>query len=189
MKRKLLKTIFIILYVYPIITLNCSSHNGNEESCINTKDVGKYPDYCCYFDPIIGQKENVTGECKQIPYSSHPKNESKEYIDGILYNVTCNVEEEAYPLEECGNIYQKDKASLKNCKKFSTFVDSCCYYKGYNDKGEPEIETNFVKGCYWLGSKYDGKIFWAGIRLECNQNYLNYYLFYIFTFIFGILLL
>ena len=43
MKRKLLKAIFIILYVYPIITLECSVYNGNEESCINTKDVGKYP--------------------------------------------------------------------------------------------------------------------------------------------------
>ena len=39
----------------------------------------------------------------------------------------------------------------------------------YNDKGDPEIETNFVKGCYWLGSKYKGKIFWAGIKLECNH--------------------
>ena len=44
---------------------------------------------------------------------------------------------------------------------------------------------NINKGCYWLGTKYEGDISWAGVEMECSMDYLKYSIIYlIFIFLF-----
>ena len=183
--KKILLNIFCLLSIYPIFKSQCE--DKDEKECLIYNESGAYPDYCCYYKPLIPYNE--TGECKTVPYSSYFKGLIREYINGSLYNLTCNKNKTTFALEECGNIHKKKDASIKNCKKYSTFVDSCCFYNGKKNNNIDHGQQEFEKGCYWLGSKYEGSIEWAGISLECNQNYLNYSIFYIFSFIFGILLL
>ena len=181
--------LLFLLFIYPIITLDCESKTTLDK-CLNEKDIGNYPDLCCFLQPLFNSSSK--SECITVPYSTYFSGYNREYKNGILYNVTCNETNRSttFILEECGNINKKKKASLKNCKKYSTVLDSCCYYKGKSDN-EFEMDLgnqDYEKGCYWLGSKYEGTINWAGAKLECNQNYLNYCMLYIFTFIFGIIL-
>ena len=79
-------------------------------------------------------------------------------------------------LEQCGNVNEANDASLGKCQKHSTVLNSCCYVKGNND---------ISKGCYWLGTKYEGEIKYAGVDMECFMDYLKFKLFYlIFLFLF-----
>ena len=187
--KKIFLNIFILLTIYPISNSICSGNDIN--SCIKSGVSSKYHDYCCFLTPLYPQ--TGSGKCITVPYSAYFTGYNKEYIDGILYSVNCTSEEEGdktFALEQCGDTHNKGK-SLKDCKKYSTFVDSCCYYKGKNKDDDPIIDfgqQKFEQGCYWLGSKYEGDIFFAGIRLECHQNYLNHHILSIFIFILGILL-
>ena len=164
--------------------------NEEEESnddypnfCTKQHDQTKYPDLCCHFK--AGDDEC----CRTIPYSSYYTGYNFEYINNKLYKVDCgNTKLETFALQQCGNSFED--GSLKKCKQYSTFVDSCCYFKGdYEDNIAEEAKQLKEKKCYWLGSKYNGKITWAGAKLECNHNYLNYSLFYLFSFAFSIIIL
>ncbi len=168
--------IFIVLF-HIILSQDCENFNSTEDECQNATTKGKYPTFCCYYKAIYPIKDPSLNKCKAVPYSSYYSDYNKEYLDGILYNVTCNktLGPTTYILEQCGNT-QGNVDSLKDCKKYSTFVDSCCYYSGPN-------KNEIKKGCYWLGSKYEGKINWAGVQLECYQKYLNYSLISIFYLI------
>ena len=183
--KKIILEIFLSLNIYAFIYSQCSDHNNDENKCLEKSQNGKYPDLCCFF-----KKEDSTdgsGLCKAIPYSSYSQEYNKEYIDGTLYNINCSkIDKETYNLERCGNTYNQNP-SKKECKKYSTYVDSCCYYSGENKADDPKNEGKaFVKGCYWLGSKYEGSIFWAGARLECSFKFLSYSL---FTLLYLIILL
>ena len=160
--------IFIILSICSlIISQDCENvTNVNEQSCLIKSETGKYPNICCFYQALYPENDNET-KCRTIPYSSYFSEYNREYIDGILYNVTCNNTRKTttYVLEQCGNTFKEVK-SLSDCKKYSTFVDSCCYYSG------PKTDQ-IEKGCYWLGSKYEGNINWAGVQLECYQYYLH----------------
>ena len=134
----------------------------------------KYPDYCCH---VTDGTEKM---CKTVPYSSYRGEITKDYINNKLYTVTCPKGSTVYALEQCGNTFEEAK-SLSDCKKYSTFVDSCCYYKTPENGKNNNFKEN---SCYWLGSKYEGTINWAGIELECNQKYLNSSLFLIIFIIF-----
>ena len=174
--------IFLGLNIYTVISSECNGKKTkNIEDCSELNDKGKYPDLCCLFQKYKKEdgKFDEEGECKTVPYSSYYEGYLKEYIGEDLYNVTCipNTIIQTFTLEKCGNIYNKNP-SKKDCKKYSSYVDSCCYYSGENKKDDPLIEgANFEKGCYWLGSKYEGSIFWAGARLECSYKFLKYSLF------------
>ena len=170
--KKIILKLFLCINIWSIIYANKCEGLSNS-SCISS-DNSKYPNLCCFFKPVTGGNPF----CKTVPFSSYYSGYKKEYIDGILYDVNCgNSNEETYTLERCGNIYNENPKK-KECKKYSTYVDSCCYYSGKNKDDDPQIdETNFKKGCYWLGSKYEGSIFWAGARLECSFKFLKYSLF------------
>ena len=178
---KMLLKILSCLSICSIIYSECILE---EDKCKNA-DKGRYPDLCCLFKPKIqetnGDRLRGLGDgnpfCKSVPYSSYYESYKIEYIDNTLYEVNCNYNRSTYTLEKCGNSY-KGNPSKKECKKYSTYVDSCCYYSGENKEDDPKIEgTKFDKGCYWLGSKYEGSIFWAGARLECSYQFLKYSLF------------
>ena len=193
--KKIWMIIFILLTIYPISKSACSGDNVT--ACHASANSSKYHDFCCFLTPIYNSSKSI---CKTVPHSSYYSGYNKEYIkeEGILYNVNCslgvkNESTQTYPLEQCGDIH-KDVKSLKDCKKYSSLVDSCCYFSSEDEdedddeEEEEEIEINFgnqtfKKGCYWLGSKYEGTITWAGIKLKCQQNYLNYNLFSLFFFV------
>ena len=129
----------------------------------------------CFYENVYNETDTL---CNEIPYSSFISNETYEYIDNKLYNVSCNSKESIiYPLAQCcDNCSPKE---LDDCKKYSNVFDSCCFTKGNN---------LYKKGCYWLGTKYEGEIKWAGGNFECYSYYLNqidlFIFFLIFVFIF-----
>ena len=176
---KIILIIFLCLNICTEISSECNGSDKNLKDCSGSNGKGKYPDLCCLFKKYKKDegKFEEKGECKTIPYSSYYEGYSKEYIGEDLYSVECDTTDtkiNTFTLEKCGNIYNKNP-SKKDCKKYSSYVDSCCYYSGENKKDDPLIEgANFEKGCYWLGSKYEGSIFWAGARLECSYKFLKY---------------
>ena len=187
--KKLLMIIFFILIICPVSKSKTCEESSSENDC--KTDESKYSDFCCYFNPINGIGN---GFCKTVPYSSFFKDYKKEYINETLYNVSCDIPNstiQTFPLEQCGNSHEEKGKNfgLKNCKKYSTLVNSCCYFSGndFDSNIKFKEDEKFQKGCYWLGSKYEGKVKWAGIELQCHQKYLNYYLYSFFIFI-GILL-
>ena len=133
----------------------------NAQACNNiTNKTQSNPDYCCYYKETTGND----AFCKTIPHSAFYQDNIHENINGVLYTVMCNENTTSTLLEQCGSSNPKD---LGDCKKHSNVLNSCCFTKGNNE---------ISKGCYWLGTKYDGDIKWAGVEMECNMNYLKYYL-------------
>ena len=176
--NKIILKILLSLSIYAIIYSKCEDKETNRTKCLGNPN-DKYPNVCCFFEKVMTE-DDTTEEthCKEIPFSSYTKSETKEYFNGKLFNVSCpEVSKENFNLEQCGNIYNTNP-SKKDCRKYSTYVDSCCYYSGEKNDDDPENKGEpFKKGCYWLGSKYEGSIIWAGARLECSFKFLNYSLF------------
>ncbi len=182
--KKIIKYLIFFDSFLNIFSQYCEiEKNPSREKCFQYNGGGKYPDFCCYLESETDDKK-----CKTVPYSSYYTGYTKEIIDGKLYNVECDLsireDKQTYALEPCGQ--DRKKTNLKECKKHSSFVDSCCYYSGKNDDSDPKIvsKQGLVEGCYWLGSKYEGSIFWAGARLQCSSKYLNYYSFFAILFAF-----
>ena len=177
--KKIFFFIILLINIYIAFEEECEDQT-NKESCLSKTTNHKYPTFCCYLESLFPKNKSIN-KCKTVPYSSFFSGYKKDYIDDILYNVTCQDKNiTTYPLEKCG---QKNAKNLNDCKKFSTFVDSCCYYTGTD-------ETIYQKEqCYWLGSKYEGTIKWAGAELKCYNKKLNISLFTKILFILGIFLL
>ena len=180
--KKIIFQIFLCFSISHIIISKTCEEKGYNDCFIDGNENKIYPDYCCQYT-AINPDYSSKNFCKTVPYSSYFSGYKNEYIDGILFSVKCSNEHRTFVLERCGNIYTEDP-SFKKCKKYSTLVDSCCYFSGTVDENIEQKDQNLTKGCYWLGSKYNGKINWAGVELECHHKYLNYSLFY---FIFGVL--
>ena len=156
-------------------TSDCDGFTGTADSseCAKFQIKSGYNDYCCYYEPTIS---GTSGFCKTIPYSTYNNRDKYEYIDDILYEVKCQDKREVTLLEQCGNVNEANDASLGKCQEHSTVLNSCCYVKGNNE---------ISKGCYWLGTKYEGEIKYAGVDMECFMDYLKFKLFYlIFLFLF-----
>ena len=170
--------LFIININYIFSLNNCNIFNPTTDNdCFQQQNYSLYSDYCCYFN----NSANNHSFCKAIPYSSYSDKDIYENIDGVLYQVTCNTgNRKVTLLEECGNTNKANEANYEKCKKHSTVLNSCCYVKG---------NGNINKGCYWLGTKYEGDINWAGVDMECSMNYLKYsiiyliFIFYFFNFV------
>ena len=173
--KKIILKILLSLSIYSIICYKCEDSETDKNKCLGKPD-GKYPDVCCFFQEVV---KNVSKEthCKAIPYSSYNDKDKYENIDGVLYQVTCDTgNRKVTLLEECGNTNEANEANYEKCKKHSTVLNSCCYVKGNGD---------INKGCYWLGTKYEGDISWAGVEMECSMDYLKYSIIYlIFIFLF-----
>ena len=164
---------FIVLLVLNFIFIS-----SDESSCFNEakQDIDSNT-LKCYYESIKNKNINF---CKEIPYSTFASDIKYEYINNILYNVSCSSSNrKTYPLEKCGE-NGKSKDNLDDCKKYSNVLNSCCFTEGKS--------SIYEKGCYWLGTKYEGDIDWANGHFECNSNYLKakylFMLFLIFTFIF-----
>lgn len=181
MSKKNFFILIFILFFLNTIQQNCGDHNSSQEDCISASSVNLYGDKCCYYKVKSNISDNAEDFCRKIPYSASIKLGEKkilEYdvIDGDLYQVNCGdnyyEDQSIGVLNRCGEDLKS--FSLKKCKKYSSYVDSCCYYSGkkkdqkYN---EPYPETG--EGCYWLGAKYSGNINWAGLKLKCKGTFLK----------------
>ena len=191
--KNILFYIILFLYIYITVENECENESSpSEANCNKHTKNQKYPILCCYLEPLYPKdsSSNNNQKCKTVPYSSYFKGYKKDYIDNVLYNVKCpDYNISTLVLEKCGK--NSEASGLKDCKKYSTFVDSCCYFKDQydaraNNTGEERLET---KRCYWLGSKYEGTINWAGAELVCYNKKLNISLFTKILFILGIVLL
>ena len=156
-------------FIFSIIECEQTENPNQAEVCNVLSSKSSYPDYCCFYKLFNSNKTF----CRTIPYSAIYKDLKYENIDGELYEVNCSSSNEATLLEQCGK--KNEGTSLESCKEYSNGVNSCCYIKGNNE---------ISRGCYWLGTKYEGKTTWAGVEMECNMSFLKYSLFYLNFIIF-----
>ena len=161
-------------FIFSILECEQKRDPKNASECNDLSSKSSYPDYCCFYKLFNDANDNETF-CRTIPYSAIYKDLNYENIDGKLYEVNCSNRNEATLLEQCGK--KNEGTSLESCKEYSNGVNSCCYIKGNNE---------ISRGCYWLGTKYEGKTTWAGVEMECNMSFLKYSLFYL-NFIFFVL--
>ena len=189
---KVIKEISILI-ITTILTLSseqniaCESETPSDLSdCSKYDSPGMYGDLCCFY-----KRESTTegSKCVSVPYSAYLNYVQYDTLNGTLYKVQCNYENKRYNkaaavLTKCGEDIKNP--SMKKCKGYSSYVDSCCYYNG--DVSDNEYGELFPKeterGCYWLGAKYRGKISWGGMHLNCASTFLNLerWSFLIFTF-------
>lgn len=189
---KVIKEISILI-ITTILTLSseqniaCESETpSNLSDCSKYDSPGMYGDLCCFY-----KRESTTegSKCVSVPYSAYLNYVQYDTLNGTLYKVQCNYENKRYNkaaavLTKCGEDIKNP--SMKKCKGYSSYVDSCCYYNG--DVSDNEYGELFPKeterGCYWLGAKYRGKISWGGMHLNCVSTFLNLerWSFLIFTF-------
>ena len=189
---KVIKEISILI-ITTILTLSseqniaCESETPSDLSdCSKYDSPGMYGDLCCFY-----KRESTTegSKCVTVPYSAYLNYVQYDTLNGTLYKVQCNYENKRYNkaaavLTKCGEDIKNP--SMKKCKGYSSYVDSCCYYNG--DVSDNEYGELFPKeterGCYWLGAKYRGKISWGGMHLNCASTFLNLerWSFLIFTF-------
>ena len=159
-----------------------------KDDCLNKNKNSKYEKFHCYIEAIYPKNESDY-DCIEIPFSSYYTGFSKYHRNNTLYDVTCSSNtkniEKTFVLEQCGNKY--GKKNFDNCKEYSSLVDSCCYFSGNLDRSVDQGEQRLEKGCYWLGSKYEGTIKWAGAELECFQKYLNTYFSFFSSILFFLL--
>ena len=172
---KLIVLFFIINLKFIFSTNECESITDITEpsNCTDHSTNSQYKDYCCYY---YASDDNRF--CKTIPYSSFNDKNKYEYINNILYQVDCGDTRKVTLLEQCGDVNNANDASLDECQTYSTVLNSCCYVEG-NEK--------LSKGCYWLGTKYEGEINYAGVNMDCFMDYLKFkllYLIFIFLFLF-----
>ena len=184
--------IFLLILFESFFATNCQQSQCSNSSinptsvtdCTKYSDVESTGSACCFYkvveesEPAENQEDaenKKTNKCISVPYSAYT-NSKYDYINGTLYEKDCGTffTKEQYVLSRCGEDVKK--ASLKKCKKYSTYVDSCCYFSGAKEDGA-EIYPGAIDGCYWLGAKYDGKLRWGGMKLKCSSTYQKLYLF------------
>ena len=180
--RKIIIIASLLLFSY-IKANYCSKNTGPEdkESCFALSGPNLHDDMCCYYESV---ETDPTQEklCRPIPYSAR-MDINYDIIDNKLYKVTCNSQElegtkkkEITVLQRCGE--DVSDPSVKKCKEYSSYVDSCCYWNGKDTIGDnlrpyPDPQTNHgqSRGCYWLGAKFDGEIYWGTMKLKCGSFY------------------
>ena len=180
--KNILILVFLLNLGIILSTNDCDSITNAQDKtvCTNVKlsNSKKYPDYCCFYEQM--DDDTAKKFCRTVPYSSFYEEETYENINDHLYKVTCKSDEGAKTyLEQCGDVNKGSNVDFEDCKEYSTLLNSCCLAKGNSD-------LNLKKGCYWLGTKYEGEINYAGVDMECDMNYIKYSLFYL-IFIFSII--
>ena len=165
---------FIFFFIFSQFQLSnetCLQKNATaSEDCTKFNGPNLHDELCCYYSAVDNSNDKF---CHSVPYSSRMENiMSYDVINDTLYEVTCNNEshykKDSTVLARCGE--DVDNPSVGKCKKYSSYVDSCCYYNGTEiDNGYTYPKT--TKGCYWLGAKFDGEILWGGMKLKCTSTY------------------
>lgn len=188
MRKIIIFATILLLSSIKVNSLYCSETiPGKEEDCYSLSGPNLHDDMCCYYEhekERVDEDESIVKPklCRPIPYSAR-MNIKYDIIDNYLYKVSCNPEEsestkkkEITVLERCGE--DVSNPSLKKCKKYSSYVDSCCYWNGKDTiednlrpYPDPALTEGQARGCYWLGAKFDGKIYWGTMKLKCSSFY------------------
>ncbi len=191
MKSQITISIILILTTIPITqqqNLLCSKKTpSSQEDCTNLNSAGMYGDLCCYLESISESSEK---KCISIPFSAYLSYVEYYNLNGILYKITCDIknryEKKNAVLNPCGG--KVSHPNMKKCKKYSSYVDSCCYYNGKEEENEyVDLYPDTEEGCYWLGAKYKGTISWGGMKLKCNCQFLKIQKWTLFIFVFTVL--
>ena len=137
--------------------MTCESFHEKNYVCVNrTTNRGNI---CCSVKSI----DDHVIRCLSIPIS-HLIGHNYYFYNKKIYFLDCN---KTYvndtTLKKCG---KGQEQSSGDCQIYSSFVNSCCFRTG------PKSYNN-SQGCYWLGSKFSGDIFWAGMNLTCDYLFLK----------------
>lgn len=183
--------VFFFISIFSILHLTnqkCSRDisSPSKDVCSKYNGPNLHDELCCFYSKVETKSpsqgsatiENRSGNdddkfCYSVPYSSRMEGISEyDVINDTLYKVECdntaNTKKKSTVLARCGE--DVEKPSVGKCKKYSSYVDSCCYYNG------TEIDNGYTypitpAGCYWLGAKFDGEILWGGMKLKCSSTY------------------
>merc|ERR1711976_467773 len=139
-------------------TYNCETSTPSSVANCHTRTTDAQ-NICCYLSGV--QKFENTRFCLSIPKTSY-NGDTKYYHNGATYNISCPNYADAKKkatLKSCGD---GSEAGMRDCATSSSLVESCCYNS---------VSDNGPKGCYWLGSKFEGKTKWAGLELDCDDTY------------------
>ena len=183
----IIASLLLFSYIKANVGKYCSQKKDPEDkkSCFALSGPNLHDDMCCYYELVkTDQEEEPTPEklCRPIPYSAR-MDINYDIIDNKLYKVTCNPQElegtkkkEITVLQRCGE--DVSDPSVKKCKEYSSYVDSCCYWNGMDTIGnnlrpypDPQKDGGQSRGCYWLGAKFDGEIYWGTMKLQCSSFY------------------
>ncbi len=179
------KYILILTLIFISKSFQQKCEGKEKDECLNYPSSDLYGDFCCWYSNLTETSTSTSKSnsefCKKVPYSASIRFETGEtlkydVIDGVLYEVNCGNkkydDQSVGVLNKCGE--DLTSFSLKKCKKYSSYVDSCCYYSGKKkDQKYNEPYPKTEEGCYWLGAKYSGNINWAGLKLSCEGKYLK----------------
>lgn len=148
---------------------------SNVSDCSALSGPNIHDDICCLYTEEDSTNPNKI--CHSIPYTART-NIKYDYFDTHLYSVKCDdtqLEQKhkiSTVLARCGE--DESNPDQKKCQKYSSYVDSCCYWNGQDliEGGEPYPSSG--RGCYWLGAKPDGNIVWGSMKLKCSSIFFIY---------------
>ena len=163
MKPKLVNIpIFIIILLFKSIKNQCSVSPASKASECLRQTTDR--DYCCFISALEGPPGSYC-----YPY---PKDKYFGYLninhDKKIYEINCGLGSTfmdsnwEMTLEDRGICGNMDPVDYKDCNAASTKDNSCCYYEGED-----------MKGCYWLGIKYCGKVTKRKYTFICASNVLK----------------
>ena len=144
---------------------------SNVSDCSALSGPNIHDDICCLYTEADVDSTNANKICHSIPYTART-NIKYDYFDTHLYSVECDdslKHKEYTVLARCGE--DESNPNQKKCQKYSSYVDSCCYWNGQDLIEGGELYRSSGRGCYWLGAKFDGNIVWGSMKLKCNSVY------------------
>ena len=155
--------IFIIILLFKSIKNQCNLVTASKASeCLRqtTDSV-----YCCFISPL----EDSSSPSMCYPY---PKDKYFGYLNinhnRKIYSINCGLGSTfmdsnwEMTLEDRGICGSTNPNDHKDCNNASTKDNSCCYYEGED-----------MKGCYWLGIKYCGKVTKSKYTFICDSNLIK----------------
>ena len=172
--KNIFKSLLIIFFIYFVNASDCSSTVPNSKGDCFGKSSSN-GELCCYLTGLDAYSNDRL--CLAIPTSAF-SGESKYSYDNKIFNIECDYTAPSSILEKCGGTPD----SRKGCSTGSSFTNSCCYYEKTDTGSVNEKVKNTNTGCYWLGTKYEGEISWAGLLLSCDSSFLTYSLSLLFVF-------
>ena len=157
--------IFIIILFFKSIKsqslCNTNTQASKASECLRlTTDT----DYCCFISPL---EDSSPSYCYL-----YPKDKYFGYLNinhrKKIYEINCGLGSTfmdsnwEMTLEDRGICGSMNPNDYKDCNIASTEDNSCCYYEGED-----------MKGCYWLGIKYYGKVTKNKYTFICTSNFIK----------------
>ena len=159
------KLIFIILLksFVNILTYVCPYQKSDSPyDCFKQAVNGTF---CCYITPLEGS--STDSYCYSLKIEDYLGNLNINH-NSLVYEIDCGLGSTFMDTDWNMTLEDRQICGSENpnneidCFKGSMKDNSCCYYEGHG-----------LKGCYWLGIKYDGMISKDGYNFKCKAKYLS----------------